>query len=57
MASPFDSAGSSSTQNNEPPNYELWRNGLEDLLGDAEGHDLFKKYLTEDRLEHILEFR
>ena len=57
MASPLDSAGSTSTPNIEPPNYELWRNGLEDLLGDAEGHDLFKKYLTEDCLEHVLEFR
>ena len=57
MASPLDSAGSISRQSIDQPSYELWRNGLEYLLEDADGHDLFKKYLTEDRLEHILEFR
>lgn len=49
---------SSSSDSTEPePNYVRWRKDFEEFVNDEKGYELFKEYLTEENIEHILIFR
>ena len=39
-----------------PPAYTLWRESLDHLLDDEDGHKLYEKYMKQEGLDHYRYF-